>query len=58
MSEIDGSRLTIEYYLYLTSIEALHEVIEQQSEQLIDLQERNLNLSSQVQSQAEIDKQR
>jgi hypothetical protein len=40
------------------SIKALHEMINQQSQQLKDLNNKNLALSSQLESQAEINKQK
>jgi hypothetical protein len=40
-------------FLYIHSIKALDEMVEEQSEQLKDLNEKNASLSSQLESQAE-----
>ena len=43
---------------YVFSIEALHQTIDEQSQQLKDLNEKTASLSSQLESQAEIIKQK
>jgi hypothetical protein len=40
------------------SIKALHETIEQQSKQIKDLNEKNANLSSQLESQTDLTQQK
>jgi hypothetical protein len=40
------------------SIKALHEMIEQQSQQLKDLNEKNTTISSQLESQIELNRQK
>jgi hypothetical protein len=42
----------------MLSIEALHQMIDQQSQQLKDLNEKTTSLSSQLESQAELIRQK
>ncbi len=45
---------SLQWPTFVSSIKALHEKIEQQSQQLKDLNENNAILSSQLESQAEL----
>jgi hypothetical protein len=43
---------------YLYSINSLYDLIEQQSQQLKDLNDKNTTLSTQLESQTELDRQK
>ncbi len=53
MSKTDSIHFLTMEFLYIHSIKALDEMVEEQSEQLKDLNEKNASLSSQLESQAE-----
>ena len=58
MSDISSSYLLNESIFFLCSIDSIYDRIEQQSEQITDLNNKNLILISQLESADEVDQQK